>query len=436
MNNKNYKALVWTSLGIGILQFLFFIEEKSVKNLMLSLIIASLYTFFIGIGNGMINDYLNKKIPWVESTKKRAVVSIISILFGNIILVFFCNYINFVVIQKDATSAEFFAGKYNFSNWFMINLALLISSFLHAKSFMIELKKATKKEVVEQKLIANSANAQFESLKNQLDPHFLFNSLNVLNSLIEENPVQAQKFTVSMSKIYRYVLEQKDKELVTLEEEVQFAKTYCELLKTRFEDSVNFEFQIDENTLSHFVIPLSLQLLLENGIKHNLATSSRPLVIKIYTENNILCVENNLQEREKLQESSGIGLTNIVARYSLLTQRNVLIEKAENYFKVKLPILSVKQNLNNEEDIQNSNDYQLAKKRVKELKKFYNSVISYGVIIPFLIFINLMSSPDDLWFWWPMVGWGIAIVLKALRLFVIGSNWEEKEMQKILNKKE
>jgi LytS/YehU family sensor histidine kinase len=85
--------------------------------------------------------------------------------------------------------------------------------------------------VVEQKLIAKSANAQFESLKNQLDPHFLFNSLNVLSSLIDENPNQAQKFTASMSKIYRYVLEQKDKELVTVEDEIEFAKTYCDLLK-------------------------------------------------------------------------------------------------------------------------------------------------------------------------------------------------------------
>ncbi len=130
---------------------------------------------------------------------------------------------NYVVIQKTATAEEFFSSKYGVTNWFMINIALLISAFLHAKSFMEELKKTSRKEVVEQKLIAKSANAQFESLKNQLDPHFLFNSLNVLSSLIDENPRQAQKFTASMSKIYRYVLEQKDKELVTVEDEIEFA---------------------------------------------------------------------------------------------------------------------------------------------------------------------------------------------------------------------
>lgn len=203
-----------------------------------------MYSFVLGIGNGIINDFLNRKFPWSETTRTRAIISIVSILVANTVLVYFCNYMNFVVIQKAATAEEFFSGKYNVSNWFMINIALLISAFLHAKGFMEELRKTSKKEVVEQKLIAKSANAQFESLKNQLDPHFLFNSLNVLSSLIDENPKQAQKFTASMSKIYRYVLEQKDKELVTVEDELEFAKTYCELLKTRFEDSVDFDFEV------------------------------------------------------------------------------------------------------------------------------------------------------------------------------------------------
>jgi LytS/YehU family sensor histidine kinase len=188
------------------------------------------------------------------------------------------------------------------------------------------------KQVVEQKLIAKSANAQFESLKNQLDPHFLFNSLNVLTALIDENPEQAQKFTTSMSKIYRYVLEQKDKEMVKVEDEIEFAKIYCNLLKTRFEDSVNFILilMIYKNSWFRF-----LQLLLENCIKHNFATSSKPLNIRIFTEGKFLCIENNLQVREQLKESAGIGLANIVQRYALLTNDNVFIEKTEQTFKVK-----------------------------------------------------------------------------------------------------
>lgn len=401
---------------------------------MLTIAISSMYSFVLGAGNGLINDFLNKKFPWSEATTKRAVISIVSILLANIILVYFCNYMNFVVFQKAATTEEYFTGKYNYINWFTINIALLISAFLHAKGFMEELKKTSKKEVVEQKLIAKSANAQFESLKNQLDPHFLFNSLNVLSSLIDENPRQAQKFTASMSKIYRYVLEQKDKELVTVEDELEFAKTYCELLKTRFEDSVDFVFDVKKEDYRRFVVPLSLQLLLENCIKHNFATSSKPLIIKIYSENDNLCIENNLQVREQIKESSGIGLANIVQRYALLTKKNVFIEKSEDYFKVKLPILSAKPNVVTEKTSNEDQAYERAQKRVKELKSFYGNLISYCIIIPFLIILNLITSPRNIWFYWPMLGWGIGLVAHGMSVFAIGKGWEEKKIREILEK--
>ena len=286
--------------------------------LLLNIFIAGLYTFVLSFGNGWVNETLSKRFSWVEETRKRVIFGVIATILVNVVLVFFCNYVNFIIFQKQDFSG-FFEGNMGFNNWFTINVALLISAILHAKSFMEEWKKSTRKEVVEQKLIAKSANAQFESLKNQLDPHFLFNSLNVLSALIDENPDQAQRFTASMSKIYRYVLEQKDKELVTVEEELDFAKTYCNLLKTRFEDSVNFEFQVDEKEKKSFVVPLSLQLLLENCIKHNFATAQKPLNIRIYSENGYLLIENNLMAREQVKESAGIGLSNIVQRYSLLT---------------------------------------------------------------------------------------------------------------------
>ncbi|GEN75632.1 histidine kinase [Chryseobacterium hagamense] len=393
-----------------------------------------MYSFILGAGNGLINDYLNKKFPWSEATTKRAVISIVSILIANTVMVYFCNYMNFVVFQKAATTEEYFSGKYGFVNWFTINIALLISAFLHAKGFMEELKKTSKKEVVEQKLIAKSANAQFESLKNQLDPHFLFNSLNVLSSLIDENPKQAQKFTASMSKIYRYVLEQKDKELVTVEDELEFAKTYCDLLKTRFEDSVDFVFDVKKDDYRRFVVPLSLQLLLENCIKHNFATSSKPLVIKIFSENDTLCIENNLQVREQIKESSGIGLSNIVQRYSLLTKRNVFIEKSEDYFKVKLPVLSSRPNAVSILPETKNESYEKAQKRVKEIKSFYGNLISYCLIIPFLIIVNIMTSPGDLWFIYPMLGWGIGLAAHGMGVFGVGKKWEDKKIREILEK--
>lgn len=432
MKRKDLLGLMYVSIGTSMYFFLFVNDEKSIRSFFLTLAISAMYTVFLGCGNHFVNEFLNRKFPWSEATRTRTILSIISLLIVNFILVYVCNYVNFVIYQKAATPEEFFSGKYNFVNWFMINLTLLISAFLHAKGFMEELKKTSKKEVVEQKLIAKSANAQFESLKNQLDPHFLFNSLNVLSSLIDENPKQAQKFTASMSKIYRYVLEQKDKELVTVQDELDFAKTYCELLKTRFEDSVDFEFNVNENDIRKFVVPLSLQLLLENCIKHNFATSSKPLIIKVFTENEFLCIENNLQAREQIKESAGIGLANIVQRYSLLTKKNVFIEKSESFFKVKLPVLATKPFIEEKIDGNENLSYERAHKCVKELKSFYSNLISYIIVNTFLIVLNFITSPNHLWFYWFLLGWGIGIVAHAVSTFGIGKDWEEKKIKQLM----
>ena len=396
-----------------------------------------MYSFVLTLGNNLTNNFLNKRYSWVHQTRERTIYGVILIIVVNVFLVYLCNFIVFV-IAKDMPLEDFFSQEMNFTNWFIINVALLISAILHAKGFMEELKKNTKQEVVEQKLIAKSANAQFESLKNQLDPHFLFNSLNVLTALIDENPEQAQKFTTSMSKIYRYVLEQKDKEIVKVEDEIEFAKIYCNLLKTRYEDSVNFTFDINANDLQKLVVPLSLQLLLENCIKHNFATSSKPLNIRIFTEGKFLCIENNLQVREQLKESAGIGLANIVQRYALLTKENVFIEKTEQTFKVKIPILTEKISQTMTTNTSQSTEniaYERAVKRVKELKGFYGNLISYCIVIPFLVIINLITSPKDIWFYWPMLGWGIGLVAHGMNTFAIGRNWEERKIQQIMNQK-
>ena len=436
MNKKSLITLSWITLGSSIFFFTFFSNEKTLENFGYNLLISAMYAFGLGLSNGFVNDFLNKKLSWAEQTRLRTIIGIIATLIVNFIMVYLCTYLNYVVIQKVATAENIFSKKYTFSIWFMINFALMISAFLHAKGFMEELKKTSKKEVVEQKLIAKSANAQFESLKNQLDPHFLFNSLNVLTALIDENPEQAQKFTTSMSKVYRYVLEQKDKELVKIENEIEFAKIYCNLLKTRFEDSVNFTFDINDDDLQKLVVPLSLQLLLENCIKHNFATSSKPLNVRIFTEGKFLCIENNLQVREQLTDSAGIGLANIVQRYALLTKENVFIEKSEQNFKVKVPILieknTQKMTTYTSETTENL-AYDKAVKRVKELKGFYGNLISYCIVIPFLVIVNLITSPKYLWFYWPMLGWGIGVISHAMQVFAVGKNWEEKKIQEILN---
>ena len=435
MKTKTFRTILYISLGTGLLFFTFFNDDKTFTNLLLYILNSFIYSFVLTFGNGFVNDFLNKRYSWTEQTRIRTILGVIATVITNIVLIFICDYLVFVVING-MSQEYFFSDKMNFTNWFILNIAFLISAILHAKGFMEELKKNTKKEVVEQKLIAKSANAQFESLKNQLDPHFLFNSLNVLTALIDENPEQAQKFTTSMSKIYRYVLEKKDKEMVNVEDEIEFAKIYCNLLKTRFEDSVNFTFDVNPDDLQKFVVPLSLQLLLENCIKHNFATSSKPLNIRIFTEGKFLSIENNLQAREQLKESAGIGLANIVQRYALLTKDNVFIEKTEQTFKVKIPILIEKNSQTmtayTSQPTENA-AYERAVKRVKELKSFYGNLISYCIVIPFLIIINLVTSPKEIWFYWPMLGWGIGLAAHGMNTFAIGRNWEERKIQEIMN---
>ncbi|MEN2434065.1 2TM domain-containing protein [Weeksellaceae bacterium A-14] len=431
---KSFLTFLYIGIIIGVLSFVFFTSEHTAKVFFLSILISMMYTLIYGAGNGLMNDYLNRIFPWNTETRKRVISGIIGTFVVNVLLTYLCTYINFILIQGQPTE-NLWNGKLNVSIWIFINIALMVSAVLHAKSFMEEWKKSTRKEVVEQKIIAKSANAQFESLKNQLDPHFLFNSLNVLDALIEENPHQAQKFTNDMSKIYRYVLDQKDKEKVTVQEELDFAKTYCELLKTRFEDSVNFEFDVQDSEKEKFVVPLSLQLLLENAIKHNYATPKKPLKVRIFSENNFLCIENNLQARDLVKEREGIGLSNIVQRYSIITKENVFIEKSDDYFKVKIPILT--QKITHMETYKTNNEnlaYERAYKRVKEIKGFYGNLISYCLVMPFLIFINLKTAPEYHWFWWPMLGWGIGVISHGLQVFGIGKNWEEKKIKELMEK--
>jgi hypothetical protein len=311
---------------------------------------------------------------------------------------------------------------------------LFVSIWIYRVIYSIHKKQEGK--VKEQKIIAGTASAKFETLKNQIDPHFLFNSLNVLSSLIEENPESAQRFTTSLSKVYRYVLEQKDKDLVPIEEEMAFAKTYMNLLQMRFENSLTYEVLVDNFHIESKVVPLSLQLLLENAVKHNIISQQKPLHIKIYIEKDDLVIQNNFQKKAVLQDGQGVGIQNIISRYAIITDRKVTIEQNEHTFTVKLPILTKQITIMENSNYDEENAYNKAKRQVDELRKFYTSLISYSLVIPFLIFINLRFSSHFQWFWFPAFGWGFGLTMKGLRVFGYGTNWEERKIQQILNKEE
>ncbi|UFH47909.1 histidine kinase [Flavobacterium galactosidilyticum] len=423
-------SLIFT-LAFSVIQMNF-----ELKNVAMTFLISAMYSFGIGFGNGIINVLLDKKWDWLEQTNLRVYFGLVTTILYTIPVVLAVNYLIFVVFQ-DLDPSQFFSERMILVHLFYIILSLGVSIFMHARSFMVNWKQASKKEVIEHKIIAGTASAKFESLKNQIDPHFLFNSLNVLSSLIEENPENAQRFTTSLSKIYRYVLEQKDKELVSVEEELAFAKTYMNLLKMRFENSLFYEMPPTTISTEAKVVPLSLQLLLENTVKHNVVSEKRPLHIRIYVEGDYLAVQNEYQKKEVLQERQGVGLQNIINRYGIVTNRKVLIIQKEQTFTVKIPMLTKQISVMEiAADYSEKNAYYKAKKRVEELKGFYGNLISYCIVIPILVFINLRFSPQFQWFWFSAGGWGFGLTMHAFKVFGYSSNWEERKIQEILRKEE
>lgn len=439
ITKQGIKEGVLVSLKITTIFAVFFTlinQDFSLKSIGYTFLISGMYSFGLGFAQGVINDFLSEKWSWIEHTNTRVWAGITATVAYTIPIVLLINYITFIVIPG-RNSDTFFKGDYILTHVFYIILSFGVSAFLHARSFMIEWKNSVKQESTKQEIVAKTETAKFESLKSQIDPHFLFNSLNVLTSLISENPSQAEKFTTKLSKVYRYVLEQRNKDLIPLSEELLFAKTYMELLGMRFEDAVQFNIPDAVSNSELKIVPLSLQLLLENAVKHNVVSSSKPLIISIYEENDYLVIENNVNPKEAVGKSTKVGLQNIADRYGLISQKRVHIENNNKTFKVRIPLLIKINNTMYQEDLENNN-YVKAVEKVEKLKEFYQNLASYCIVIPVLIFINLRFSPRFYWFWFPMIGWGIGLLFHFLEVnnysILLGKNWEERKIKELMNK--
>ncbi|WP_338871941.1 histidine kinase [Spirosoma sp. SC4-14] len=191
-----------------------------------------------------------------------------------------------------------------------------------------------------QQLQHEKTEVQMRALQSQINPHFLFNSLNTLSSLIDESPGQANDFVDELSSVYRYLLRSNENELTTLNHELTFINSYFHLLRTRFGSGVNLEISVEEAYSKAWLPPLTLQLLVENAVKHNMILSDSPLCIRIRTnDQKQLIVENTLQRKQLRVESNGVGLSNIAFKYQLLNQPEPIIEEQEGWFRVTLPLL-------------------------------------------------------------------------------------------------
>lgn len=193
-----------------------------------------------------------------------------------------------------------------------------------------------------ERLKKENVQAQLDTLKNQVNPHFLFNSLNTLAALIPENSTLAVKFVEKLSKVYRFVLEIKDKQYIPLKEELKALDAYIFLLKMRFGKNIQFVRRIKEEDEQLLLIPLSIQMLIENAVKHNIISNNKPLHIELFVEDDYVVVKNNLQLKKQMQPSTQTGLMNIKKRYALLSNKEPVFISDDSFFIVKLPFIIMK----------------------------------------------------------------------------------------------
>ncbi len=393
-----------------------------------------MYAFLLLFLNGYFFKYINKKYTWRDNSTQRLIIGAIGSVAVTMVSIVVLRFVTIVIFLGKPIA--YFVNDPNAINYYIFSfvITLIVSLVFHAIFFY---KALTESRVQEQQIVAKTETAKYESLKSQIDPHFLFNSLNVLTALIGENPKQAEKFTTKLSKVYRYVLEQKSKDLIELDEELEFAKTYMELLKMRFENAVIFEIPEKASNSELKIIPLSLQLLLENTIKHNVASEEHPLIVTITETAGYLTVSNNYNPKTILEKGTKVGLKNIIERYHLITLKKVEIEQNKTTFTVKLPLLTQKNKIIQTSEISQNTKYLKAVDRVEALKGFYGSLVSYVFVIPFLIYVNLTFSPMFHWFWFSAIGWGIGLIFQGFKAYdynpFLGSNWEERKIKEYMN---
>ncbi len=221
----------------------------------------------------------------------------------------------------------------------VVSEMLMIGLFFFVYEGIYYFNRSRLIEIEKNELEKITAEQKLSTLKNQVNPHFLFNSLNTVVTMIPEEPNMAIKFVQKLSKTYRNILELRDEKLISISEELNALDSYIFLLKTRFQGKIHIYNSIEEDMQGDFILPLSLQILIENAVKHNVTSSAKPLTIKIFIEDEHIVVRNNLQKKDQQYNSTKMGLENIRSRYKLIAERSINVEESDEYFTVKLPLI-------------------------------------------------------------------------------------------------
>lgn len=240
----------------------------------------------------------------------------------------------FIIIYEKSTGVYMTSSERSllyFIYFVVLLMAIFIAQILRAQ--ITHQQDSIEKELLKQQSLQN----ELEALKNQINPHFLFNSLNSLSALVRDNK-QANTFVSKLSFMYRYILQSGQENMVTLSEELKFLESYIYLIQTRYRDRFSIKITIPEQWMETQIPSMSLQLLVENAVKHNEISGQKPLQVKVYVASGFLVVENMIQPRTAFVESTGQGLANINKRYKMLKQKAIIIKNTEGVFSVKLPL--------------------------------------------------------------------------------------------------
>lgn len=329
----------WLSMPFITFALLFIMFDKRLFHEWNLWVIGYVVIYFIGYTSWRLHSlydfFLRKKYPSLEVTYKRVIFKLavnLLIMTPSVLLIFF--------VFKWAHIGGYTIQKNDLQYGYLVGLAVnIIFESLWEVIYIIDKYKdaAAETQLIEQLQLEQ----EFDNLKQKVNPHFLFNCFNTLSSLISEDKVQAEKFLDELSKVYRYLLRNNESGMSTLDQEMQFIKSYYKLLKTRHGEAFGMTTEINAKYKDLFLPSLSLQLLVENAVKHNIVSKTQPVHVTISTtEQGYLKIENNLNKKIKTTESTGIGLKNISEKYRLLNRNDVLIEETAGQFIVTLPLIA------------------------------------------------------------------------------------------------
>jgi LytS/YehU family sensor histidine kinase len=341
-------------IGGGLLTIVFTLTSGSHSTTVFlkQMFLNGLSFVVFGYGNGFLAEWIDKYLPWTKNISLRLIVSVIATIVYTTIAWIFIVWLWAAVLYGEIYSLSKLLSILP-SNKKALLITLLITFFvsalIHGRTFLVNWRQSL---IESEQLKKEHIAAKYETLRNQVNPHFLFNSLNVLTTLVHKDADLAEQFIRQLSLNYRYVLDTREREVVPIEEEIKNLEAYIFLMKIRFGESLKAHINIKKvgvkkvgevsnlADLGGTIAPLTLQMLVENALKHNVVSKSNPLSIEVFSEGDFIVVKNNVQLKNSVGESTGVGLENIRARYKFLSDKAVEVLQEKGCFIVKIPIIN------------------------------------------------------------------------------------------------